>query len=682
MLRITELDFLSIRNNLKEYLKSQSEFMDYDFEGSGMAILLDVLSYNTHYNSYYLNMVGNEMFLDTAQLRASVISHAKHIGYVPVSQKGAVTTINLVVTPEDDNEYPGTTLTLPKYSRFISQTLDAGNFVFSTTEAHYSTKLNGSFRFDNLVLTQGEPVEHRYLVSSDLSTKYTIPSSNVDISTLEVSVQESSSNTSLTNYTLMEDLTEVGSNTNIFFLEESSVGNYTLYFGDNVIGHRPSNGNIIIVNYLDSVGTLANKANAFTSISSIEGISNVIVESVSAASGGSPKQSIESVRYTAPYYYTTQNRAVTKTDYETLLLKDYPNIEAISVWPGDENDPPIYGKVFISLKPKENYVLTLKDKQRIVEEIIANRSVLTVTPEIIDPDYMFLLLNAKVSYKESETSLDENQMKALVRQAILDYNETELNTFNSVFRQSRLQQYIDAAHPSILGSTVNLNVQKRVEITPGQVKSYSTNFGLRLFRGVVDNKFSTHPSIFVRDAQNITREIYIEDTPNSFTGVDGVSILNPGSGYTSAPTVIISGDGVGATAVATVLRGQINTVTITNRGSDYTTASISFVGGGGTGAVASLQVQSKIGTLRSFYYQPNGEKVVVNPNIGTLDYLTGKLNLDALGAITISTSSRYDENIVAFNAVPYEGLIEPSKNRIVSIDEYDSASIQITMVPR
>ena len=680
-LRVSELDFDSIRTNLKNYLNNQSEFSDYDFEGSGMSVLLDVLAYNTHYMAYYLNMVGNEMFLDTAQLRPSILSHAKQIGYIPSSMKGSEASVNVLVTPSGAEDTSTSSLTLQKFTRFASEAKDGLNYIFSTVDTATANKVGNSFLFDNITLKQGEPAIQRFIV--DGSSKFIIPSSNVDVDTLTVSVQQSVTNTSITSYTKFSNLTELESTSPVYFLEENSDadGNYTLYFGDGILGKQLVNDNIVTIQYLDTNGDAANKVNTFISLDGVTPFtSNIIVKSISAAAGGGMKETIEQVRFRAPYNYTAQNRAVTKNDYEILLLKDYPNIDAISIWSGTDNDPPVYGKVFISLKPKENYQITLIEKERIKKEIIANRSILTVTPDIVDPDYLYFLINAKVNYNPNLTTLDENSIAQLVRQAILDYRDSELKNFNSTFRLSKIQKYIDNAHNSILGSSVSVAVQRRVDITLGSNKNYTIDFNIPLFKGVLQNKFFSYPAITVLDLDGVSREVFIEDTPRSLTGIDSIAVLNPGSGYVSAPTVTISGDGNGATAKAKITNGKITSIEVIDRGTDYTAATVTLISDTGINGAASVNLEAKNGVIRSFYYKSSGEKVVVNANLGTIDYDKGYVSLINLNTSSV-LDSRYGTNVLTFGATPVESLVSPLRNRIIDIDDTDSGSVVVAMVP-
>jgi hypothetical protein len=679
-LRISELDFESIRSNLKEFMKNQSEFSDYDFDGSGLSVLMDILAYNTHYMGYYLNMVGNEMFLDSAQLRSSVVSHAKHIDYLPGSPTGAKATVNIKITPSGTEDNVSTTLTLPKYSTFISTPYQDEVYTFATTEAYSTTKANGSFTFSNILITQGEPSSVVYTVSEN-RRDFPIPSANVDTDTINVFVQQSIMNSSTEIFTRSDDLTEVLGTSPVFFLDEQD-NDYVIRFGDDVIGKSLSNGNIVTINFLDTSGSKANKVNAWATLSSISGYSgNVIVTPVSAAAGGGDRETVEEIRYRATRAYTAQNRAVTVNDYEALLLKDYPFIDTLSVWSGDENDPPVYGKVFVSIKPKIGYEITEVEKLRIVNEIISTRSVLTVFPEIIEPEYTFLLVNATVNYNPSAVNATEAELEELIRQSIIDYKNAELVKFGSTFRLSKLQQAIDNSHGAILGSAVKVQVQKRVPVTLNATRNYNVKFNLPLYKGVIDDKFFSFPEVTVLDNEGITRQVFIEDTPNSLTGIDSIEVLDAGEGYESPPQVVITGDGSGATATARVVNGKIASINVNNRGSEYTVATISFISDSGRRASAKANLQARNGVLRTYYYKTNGEKIIVNSNAGTINYVSGEVNLLNLRPSEVSINNRYPDNVLTLNGVSFDSIITPLRNRIIDIDENDQASISIKMVP-
>jgi hypothetical protein len=632
---------------------------------------------------YYLNMVGNESFLDSAQLRQSVVSHAKHLNYTPTSIKGSEAVVNLVITPDGTEDNVSTTLTMPKFTRFVSEPIDGVNYVFSTLTSNTATKSGNSFSFTNLKIRQGTPITQEYLVT-DGQKRFTLPSANVDTDTISVVVQESVSNSFTTTYTLSEDLTELRANSTVYFIEESSDanGSYTIYFGDGILGKALSNGNIVITNYLDSAGPASNKANTFSAVGSIAGYSeNVSVRSVSAAAGGANKEGIESVRFRAPVAYSIQNRAVNKNDYEALLLKDYPNIESISVWSGEENDPPVYGKVFISLKPKANYSITELEKERIKNEIISNRAVLTVFPEIMEPNYTYLLFKIGANYNPNLTSMSEADIRALIAAAVEDFTIDTLRSFKAAYRNSVLHHYLDQIGNFILSSEIETYLQKRIEVTTGVSKNYTLEYGTGLYRGEVGEAMTSFPAIKVNDLEGVERSIYFEEVPQSYTGVDGIEITNPGTGYTDTPTVTITGDGFGATAEAKIINGRISTINITNRGTNYTRAIVTITGGGeGYGATGVAKLQLRYGDVRTYYYKDNGEKVIVNPKAGSIDYDAGIIELTNLNVNSTIENDLYDPNVLVFNIKPSRDTIFQQRNFILDVDLNDPSSRQITMV--
>jgi hypothetical protein len=682
-LRITELDFISIRENLKTFLRSQNEFQDFDWEGSGLAVLLDILAYNTHYMGYYLNMVGNEMFLDTAQIRASVLSHAKAINYIPGSKQGALSKVNITVTPTITEDTEASSLTLEKYTRLLGYDKDGVNYPFVTIYSNTATKQAGSFQFSNVYIKQGEVVTLQYLAdSTNDKRRYEIPSANVDTTSISVRVQESNSNTDTKLYSLASDITTLTQNSKVYFIEENENLNYTLYFGDDVIGKRPKDGNIIICTYLDNVGSQSNNITGFTFTDYIGGKyrNNVRTTSTVSSYGGVDKETIEEVRYRAPYFYSTQNRAVTVNDYETLILKDYPIIESVSVWGGQDNDPVIYGKVFLSLKTKSNYYLTNFEKENIKQSLIETRNILTVTPEIVDPDYVYLQVKGTVKYDSQLTSLTANEILAYAKAAIFDYSDMELNKFGSIFRKSKLQNYIENSEQSITASDIDVFVQKRMLVDTNRKRNYTVAFNMPLKQVSHKDKLVTYPRIEVYDSANISRNVYFEEVPEALSGISSITITNSGINYSSAPTVTITGDGYGATAKATVAGGRVTDIEITNSGTDYSYAIVSLDGGDGYGAIAIPVLDSDVGYLRSYYYKSTGEKVVVNSNAGSINYLTGQIILNSLRAYSVEENAFYDQDYLTFNIMAENDIIEPLRNRILTIDQEDPKSIQINVV--
>lgn len=680
-LRISEVDFDSIKANLKTFLRNQSEFSDYDFEGSAMNILLDVLAYNTHYMAYYLNMTANEMFLDTAQLRNSVLSHAKLLGYIPRSRTGSAAEVNVQVTPP-----PGdvtTTLTLPRYTKFFSEAIDSVNYNFVTLDSYTTTKTAANtFLFSNVAIKEGETVSFQFLQDqNNPRQRFSIPSESIDTSTLTVVVQTSVSNTSQDTYTLADDLTELNGDSKVYFLDETENGTYTLYFGDNTFGKSLSNDNIIFLTYVDTNGSAANKANVFTLAAPVGGFSNTQVFTVSKAAAGSDRETIEDIKFRAPIYYTTQNRAVTKNDYSLLLKRDYPNIESISIWGGEEYDPPQYGKAFISIKPTEGFSLTSSQKLSIINDVIKTRSILTVTPEIIDPDYLYLRLAIDVYYDPSKTTRTADEIKTIVRQTVLNYRDTNLNTFNSVFRNSKLQYAIDQSEKSITSNDVDVFMIKQIQLNNGIQQNYEVDFFSPLNRGSLQERLVSRPTVSVYDSSNILRDVYFEEIQGSFTGVDSVSMITPGSGYSDSPVVTINGDGTGASATATVVNGQITNISITNRGANYTVATVSITDTTGSGATAKANLLGRNGTIQSYYLKEGGDKIIVNPKAGTINYDTGLVVLESLTGFSVGATPYFglEQNIFTIQVKPAEPTLFPIRNRIVTIDENDLSSIEINV---
>ena len=680
-LRVSEVDFDTIKTNLKTFLRNQSEFQDFDFDGAGMSVLIDLLAYNTHYMAYYLNMVSNEMFLDTAQLRSSIISNAKLVNYVPDSPHGAETKLNITVTPSQ-TESNTSLVVLDRYTKFLGTDIDGVNHPFVTIESTSAAKSNGVFAFSNVTIKQGDVVSLQYLMTTDNEKRaFTIPSSNVDTSTLMVVVQESSSNTMASEWVLADDLTELTSNSKVYFVEETPAGDYSVYFGDGRIGAKPKVGNIITATYINTVGSAANKIGRFNIVDAVGGLftDNVRITATSSSYGGSDKESLDQVRFRAPYFYTAQNRAVTKNDYETLILKDYENIDSVAVWGGEENDPPIYGKVFISLKTKDNYFLTNVEKEAIKDQLIKTRNILTVVPEIIDPSYTFILVRGKVYYNSTVTSQTADSLAAFVRAAIEDYKNDEIDSFNSTFKKSKLQNYIETSDSSITGSDIKYLLQKRITLTLNQKKNYEIEFKVPLKKGDFSSYLSSYPAVTVIDRSFIEREAFFEEVPSVASGISSITVSNPGINYQTAPTVTITGDGTGATAVARIGGGRIISIDVTNAGTNYSRAKVSLSGGEGSEGQAEAVLESRTGTLRTYYINSNGEKTVVNASAGTINYDTGKIVLTSLLARGVKTNNFYDTNVLTINVPVDSEIITPLRNRILDIDMNDPLSIQVTI---
>lgn len=681
-LTVTDLDFDSIKTNLKTFLRSQSQFQDFDFEGSGMNVLLDLLAYNTHYNAYYLNMLANEMFLDTSKLRQSTVSHAKLINYVPESSHGAEAKLNILVTPSVNEDQELSTLTLNKYTKFFGGSLDGVNYPFVALNSNTAIKNGGTFLFSNVVIKQGEVVTRQFLMdSTNTKRRFEIPSANVDLNTLTVTVQESASNTDTFVYNIAQDLTEITRDSKVYFVEENEDGNYRVYFGDDVIGKKPTNGNIINITYIDNAGSVANKINVFTLIESVGPFNdNVRVSSTGASYSGSEKETIEQVKYRASYFYSAQNRAITTYDYETLITKDYPNIDSVAVWGGEENVPVIYGKVFLSLKTKENFFLSNLEKENIKNSLIENRNVLTVIPEIIDPSYTYILVRGQVYYNSNATQYTDAQIRNFVVASIEDYKTDYLGKFKSSFQKSLIQKYIQDSEKSITGSDIKIILQKRVPITLNETKSYTIDYGIPIKKGDFNSSISSYPSIGIVDTNFVTRQVFFEEVPSINSGIERIDIVNGGVNYTTVPTVTITGDGTGAKGIAKLYGGRIASIELTNKGTNYTRASVAISGETGAGVVVSPVLQSRVGNLRTYYLNANGEKIFVNSNAGTIDYDNGIVVLNSLLPVSVASNDYYEPNVLTINTFVDKEIINSIRNKIVDIDVDNPLSYQIEVI--
>ena len=397
-MKITELDFDSIKSNLKTYMKGQTTFTDYDFEGSGLSVLLDVLSYNTHYNAFMANMAANEMFLDTAVKRNSVTSHAKTLGYTPTSVKAPVAYVDVTV-----NDANTASITMNAGHAF-STTISGTTYQFVNTTARILQPTAGVYTYSNIPIYEGTWVTTKFTKdSTDADQKFIIPNANVDISTLSVTVQTSSTDTTLTTYTKANNLVEVKSTTTAFFIQETIDAEWEVYFGDGVVGQTLIDGNIVILAYVVTNGDDANGANTFTSTSSIGGFSNISVTTQTAAADGAVAEGLDAIKYNAPFSYAAQNRTVTAADYKAIVPQLYANVKAIAVWGGEYNNPAVYGKVYISILPKTGTTLTTSTKSDIVT-LLQDYNVASITPELVDLETTKVIPTVNFKYDANATA--------------------------------------------------------------------------------------------------------------------------------------------------------------------------------------------------------------------------------------------------------------------------------------
>ncbi len=686
-IQITDLDFDTIKNNLKTFLRSQDTLQDYDYEGSALSTLLDVLAYNTQYNAYYLNMVANEMFLDTAIMRNSVVSQAKLLNYVPKSIISPSANVNIIV-----NGVTSPTITLSRGTKLMSESIEGINYTFTTTDDK-TVEVNlvtGVAEFNNVEIKQGVISTASFAVnnSTNKNSLFSIPDANIDITTMTVTVAQSSSNTAFDVYKESKSFLSLNSSSKVYFLQEGLNGNYEVYFGDGILGQKLVDGNIVTITYISSGGTASSGANSFILMDTVAGYSNTSVTSVTAASKGADKESIDSIKFQAPKAYSAQGRAVSKDDYITAIQQNNLgySFDAVSVWGGEDNDPPSYGSVFISLKPTGAYAFTQTQKQKLINDVVKPISVLTVEPKIVDPDYTYLQLTANVLFDPKRTNLTATQLQTNIKTAIANYANTALNTFNSTFSVTDFNEVVRNTNQSIIANEIEVKVQKKFYPNLTTPTTYNLYYGTKLKKGMFESGVNSTPSFQLRNPLNLAQTIdgvFLEEVPSSTGGVESISILNPGFSYQVAPTVTIKGDGTGATAIATLnTNGTIKSVKVTNSGSDYTSAiaEVTPAASDTTGQSGSLVVnlEGRYGTLRTYYNNTKNVKTVLNNNIGTIDYQAGIVTLNSFNPLNINN----ELGLFTITANPTTTIISSSFNRIITVDPFDANAIVVNVTAK
>ncbi len=560
-LEISELDFDGIKANLKNFLSQQDEFRDYDFEGSGMSVLLDILAYNTHYMGFNANMLANEMFLDSADVRASVVSKAKQVGYTPTSAIASQAKIDVVV-----NNATGATLTMSRGTQFTT-TVDGTAYNFVNNADISITPVDGVYKFSNVDIFEGTYLNFKYTVNtSDIDQRFIIPNNNVDTSTLTVKVQESSSDSTTNTYTLATGITGLDSTSKVYFLQEVENGRFEVYFGDGVLGKTVADGNIIIFDYINTNRTEANGATTFSLGGTIGGVSNATITTVDNASGGADPESITSIKYNAPRDYTSQDRAVTADDYKVLVKRLYANAQAVQVYGGEDAATPEYGKVFISIKAKSGTNLTESTKASIVNSL-KQFAVASVRPAIIDPETTFITLDTTFKYDTTATTKDSTTLATNVLAAIATYNNDTLENFTGVFRYSKLLQLINEADTSILSNITTVKMYKTITPTLNSSLKYTVSFNNAFYNphsghnasggGVIsstgfkiNNDSSTNEHFLDDDGAGNLRVYYLSGTTRIYTS-SSFGTVNYSTGevvLTSANITSISNiDGVAST---------------------------------------------------------------------------------------------------------------------------------------
>ena len=478
-LNVTEFDFDEVKDNLKIFLKGQTEFKDYDFEGSGMNSLLDVLAYNTHYLGFNANMLANEMFLDSASLRSSVVSHAKTLGYVPTSARAATATVDVTL-----NTTALASATM-EAGQVFTTTVEGTDFQFVTAADVTASNIGSGITFNDIDIYEGTFVTTRYTVdTSDVDQRFLLRDNRADTTTLTIKVQTSSSDTTTATYTEATDITQVATDSKVYFLQEVEAGRFEVYFGDGIVGIALSDDNIVIMTYVVSNKSDANGAAIFKNSGAIASITDVAVATVSSASGGSEAETIKSIKYNAPLDYADQGRCVTAEDYKVYAKKLFPKTQSVSVFGGESGsfDSSLgvvstaeYGKVFISIKSTTGLELTSAEKTNLVKDL-APYTIASTTPVIVDPTTTFLILNTIFKFDTSATTSTAAELESLVSTTLQNYNTSDLEQFEGLFRHSKVLALIDNTDTSIMSNTTNITLAQKFTPTTTAATSYTINF--------------------------------------------------------------------------------------------------------------------------------------------------------------------------------------------------------------
>ena len=591
-LEVTEFDFDDVKDNLKTFLGAQTEFTDYDFEGSGMSALLDVLAYNTHYLGFNANMLANEMFLDSSSLRSSVVSHAKTLGYVPTSARASKATVDVTLNTNE------TSATMPAGTVF-NTTVDDVSYQFSTISDVTKSNTGNTIPFVGVDIYEGSFITTRYTVdSSDVDQRFIITDNRADTTTLTVKVQTSSTDSSSNTFTEATDITQVTTGSNVYFLQEVEAGLFEVYFGDGIIGTALSDDNIVILTYVVSNKTAANGAAIFTNSAAIASVTDIAVATSATSTAGSEPESISSIKYNAPLDFASQGRCVTSEDYKVFAKKYFPNTQSVQVFGGEAGsfdtslgvvDTPEYGKVFISIKSTTGNALTATEKSQLVVDL-APFTVASITPVIVDVQTTKLILQIVFKFDSSKTTQTASTLETSIFNTLTTFNSNSLGQFEGVFRHSKITGLIDGTDNSITGNITNVTMAHNLSPTIGTATSYTIPF---------NNKF-----------------------------------YNPHDGHNSGMGGVIASTGF------KISGDTINDMFFDDNGS---------------------------GVLR-LYYLEAGVRIYQDLTAGTVDYVAGKIVINSINIITISSVDGAASSIIRITATPDSNDIVPVRNQLLEID--------------
>ena len=608
-LEISGLDFDTVKTNLKTFLRNQDQFLDYDFEGSGISALLDVLAYNTHYLGFHANMLANEMFIDSAALRSSVVSHAKTLGYETRSVRAPRAKVNVTL-----NDATLATATM-NAGQVFTTTINNVSYQFVTVSDFTASQAGAGITFSDIPIYEGSYVTTRYTVdSTDVNQKFLLNTDKADTTTLTVQVQNSSSDSTTVTYTKATDITQLTGDSTVYYLQEVSEGQFEIYFGDGVVSKKLSDGNIVILKCVVTNVAEANGAFAFTNSGAINTVVDVTTTTLENASGGSAAETVQSIKLSAPLDYASQGRCVTTNDYKVFVQKLYPNATAIQVFGGENGsfDSSLgvvstaeYGKVFISVRNNLGTNLTEAEKTGLVSQL-GKFTVASITPVIVDPDFMYVLLTCDFKYDSSATVKTKDTLVTNVTKTITDYNTTELVKFDAVLRHSKLLSLIDSTDSSITSSSVNPRLAKYFTPIRGESKSYNLYYTNALYNphvghnsamgGIltstgfyVSGSNSTSEQFFDDDGNGNLRTYYLTGSTRNYTN-ETAGTVNYVTGAIAINNIVITSisnvDGVTSTRIRVVVLPKSNDiVALRNQILEIDTVNTKVTGGVDTIAV-------------------------------------------------------------------------------------------------
>jgi hypothetical protein len=527
---VTELDFDTIKAALITFMQSQTEFADYNFEGAALNVLIDLLAYNSHYSSVLSNLIANEQFIDTAIKRSSVLSIARTLGYTPASTTCSVATVTIIVTPSEMS--PGATLTLPTSTTFNAQ-VNNTSYTFNVEDTLTVNLTNGVYTFPNVNILEGARLSNSFTVAPDTITgPFNLPVQTIDTNTLQVAVQNSPTDLTTTMFTPATTVIDVNNTDAIFWVEEQTDGTYSIIFGDNVIGKSLVQGNIVAVSYIATNGPAAHGANSFALNGAIVGETNVAVQLINPSAAGGAKEDIDTIRFNAPKFRTTNNRVVTADDYSAMIIEYTPNAQSVVVWGGEDNVPPVYGTVFISIDPKPGYVITQNDMDNLIDNVLKPRAVMTVVHQFVAPEPLYLGFDVTITYDPRKTNFSASDLSALVNNQIQTYFATNLATLDRTFFFSAFSDSLSGLNPAILGILVNMRLQRRIT----QSQSFNTTQNLQFLAALEPS--SIRSTIFVSTVNGVTFNAYIQDFANdSILNNNGIGTLKLLDSVTNAVLV-------------------------------------------------------------------------------------------------------------------------------------------------